>query len=512
MRLYPNVPVVSDFNCSYLGAPSVYAEYTAKPLTPVGDISGTSAQAEPRDDTPCNTCRDALRTLTESPDECGTPFQIETDERTADADSVSYVRDPCTCPIRSAMLCAERTRYVDADFLMCREEKQLAIGAGVVGLAAGTGGAFAAGSAMAGEIMGLISGGMLGLDFASFNASKSPAFGNAIYQTDCIYRNTTPALREIQDIEATFEHFKVPTDCPSNDEPTIRLYLAEKFIGWQQLHFAAAQLNRSGLSAFQAIESAQVGGFANSQAGIVSPTQIGQGVSALNYTLPGVSLPSGGEAFQPTSSGKADLMMEPPTQTSCSFTQTEENSILFRASLAAFQLPDTQVQQCLSLNAGGGGGAASATASSGQKGASGPGNAPSGGPGGSPNGSTTSGTGSQGQGAGGQLAVALLNNTVVLDNRQSDACTTVQVTGGTPPYYWVAVDDQATHGVQVSSPEIRLKQSISGGQSFDGGRVLVADQGGSQQIVYVTSINKAPLPSPSATPTPSPGSAPCSNF
>jgi hypothetical protein len=69
------------------------------------------------------------------------------------------------------------------------------------------------------------------------------------------------------------------------------------------------------------------------------------------------------------------------------------------------------------------------------------------------------------------------NNTLCMNNSQSNTGAVLQATGGTPPYYFIALDD--ADGVVVSAPEVRLDKGAAGG------RVLVADQGGSQQMIYV---------------------------
>jgi hypothetical protein len=512
-ELYPQVPVVSTFGCFF-------------------------DNTKPNAITACGNCSNAVTNLTNTPENCSS-FEVSEDATTppsaapsttppsaASFTALSEEPDPCSCTIKEALSCAENTRQIDADFLMCREERQLGLGAGIALLAAGAGGAFSAGSIVAAGIVGSIAGGALGLDYGTFNSAKSPAFGNATAQVDCIYRSTLPTAAEQSDISKKYQAFNkafgnVATHCKitSEDQNAIwRLYKAEDLVGERQEKYAEEQLKHFGLNVYLAVVSSQVDAFAASQNGIVTPSNIQSGLTAMSYTIPSAALPSPSAAPSPSTAATKEAMTAflaqmAENQETCrtAFSAVEQTGTAFHASLAAFQLPDPQFQQCLSLSSGAPAAASSASASpSGSKSPKGTGTPaanPTGGPASPNGGSPSSGAGgpsaSPSNSAGAPassgpspLQVVILTNNAAVDNSKFSAGVSLQVTGGVPPYYWFAVDD----GVEVVNPEVRLPRAADLPAAENPiQRVLIADQGGSQQIVYVM-----PSPTPSATPTPCP--------
>jgi hypothetical protein len=120
MELYPKVPAVDNFECNYLSAPDAYQS------DPSTDSSNKNK------DSVCKACRKALKALEDDSETCGSPFAVKDEPYSYLSNSFpTPSADPCTCPIRSAWMCGKRTRYVDADFGMCREQKQLTIGAAI---------------------------------------------------------------------------------------------------------------------------------------------------------------------------------------------------------------------------------------------------------------------------------------------------------------------------------------------------------------------------------------------
>jgi hypothetical protein len=384
-----------------------------------------------------------------------------------------------SCPMSAALSCAENTRIVDEDFLMCREKRQLIVGTGIALLAAGAGGAAIAGSTIVAVATGSIAGAGLGLDAATYNSSKSSAFGTAAGALDCIVRKTLPAQEALKDIDNTFANFEnVSISCPSGTtaSSTAALYEAEKNIAQSQKDAAHKQLDSFGFNVFAATRTAQIAAFVGSQNGIPTPTQIQTAIQNMSISLPTPTVPKAEEA-------------------ACKLPEAESAAIAFHVALSHFQLPDPMFQQCLSANTGNGGSSSAATKNVGNGGTSqGNGGSPDGGGtqggGGSQSGNGSQSSGNQSSGGSQPFTVQpATNSTVCVNNKNQDAGATLQVTGGTPPYYFAAVD----LGVTVSAPEVRLDKGDA-----KGGRVLVGDQAGSQQVIYVTSS----IPTVCPTPTP----------
>jgi hypothetical protein len=518
-ELYPQVPVVTTFGCFF-------------------------DKTNPDAITTCGSCQNAADNLTKSAVQCSSfsvPEYTPTQSSDATASTKPSTGAPsiappapaaspndqasadqsaqCSCKIEEALECAETTRQVDADFLMCREERQLGVGALIASMGAGSGGAFTAGSILAAGIVGSIAGGALGLDYGTFNSAKSPAFGNATAQVDCIYRSTLPTKAELTRIETKYKSFdqalqsvhkdSTGYDCRDYDEGTIwRLYASEDLVGYTQEKYAEEQVADFGVNVYLAVVSSQVGAFAASQSGIVTPASIGSGLTAESYTIPGPTQSQYPPINQAAAAKMAKSMVNSGIVDSCrnQFSKVEQAGTDFRASLAAFQLPDPQFQACLSLSSSAP--AAASPTSASPSGSKSPKGAPSSGAtpppaGGAPNSSpvgpsaTPSGSAGAPAGSGASpLTVQILTNNAAVDDSKFSAGASLQVTGGVPPYYWIAVDD----GVDVVNPEVRLQKAADLPAAANPiKRVLIADQGGSQQIVYVM-----PSPTPTATPTPTP--------
>jgi hypothetical protein len=454
------------------------------------------------DNSKCKTCSQAIKDLT-----------------SGDVGQLTSNRND-SCNISNALECVQNTKLEDADFLMCREERQLGVGVGLAALAAGSGGAAFAGSTAAAVAMGSIAGAGLGLDFITYNASKTMAFASAVDQLDCVSKSTIPPQAENNNIQNAAATFKAAVDnqfdsCLATQTSVASLYKAEEKIAEFQSTFAQGQLDRFGLNVVLAVQTSQISAFAGSQNGIPTAGQIQQGIQALSQTIPSVALPSG--------AGKAGALAG-TADCSGAFDKAEKASVAFHESLALFQLPDPQFQQCLSISAvsaGGGGGSGSTSGKGGGGGGSGGSGSGSGGGGsgsggggsgsggggsgsggggsGSGGGGSGSGGGGSGSGGGGSgsgsapLSVQFPGNIAYVDKSGS---TMVQITGGTPPYYWISVDahndkNNNDDSVMVSSPVVTLPKT-----NKDGGRVFIADQAGSQQVVYV----KPPQPKAEASP------------
>lgn len=487
-RLYPKVPVVQEFECHLF-----------------------DRHPDPAD--ACEPCRIALKrrtgfTPTSTASEyCGKSFDFTKPEKNAE-ESYTHLWEHlnvCACQMSDALKCAEAIRGVDAEFALCREERQLAIGITIATLAAGAGGAVAGGNSLAAVIMGSLAGAGLGLDFATFNSAKSAAFGAATSQVDCIYRTAAPSVTVVDEVVKRAADFKeylagalVPqpaAGCSESVRSAEALYKAEVDIGQRQARYAVEQLEQSATKMYQVIESTQVTAFAASQSGVVGPTQIQQGVASMSFAVPGLTTPT-------TLLKPAAVEVEGVEVKRCfdeqKMGEAEQQATTFRAALAAvqLQLPDSQFQQCLGLSV-----STSAPAGGGSKGGN-----TGGGQGGNPGGGQGGNQGGQNSGASSPAPLTAQPSAVFVKNTNRDGVASIQVTGGTPPYYWKALDTC----VVVASPEVRLLKRPSKDCGKENGeeasRVLIADQGGSQVVVYVASCPStcvaAPCTSTPTTPTP----------
>jgi hypothetical protein len=414
------------------------------------------------------------------------------------APSTSTVNRCGKCTITAALDCVGTTRNADADFLRCREDRQLLLASGIATLAAGAGGAVVAGSTVAAVSMGAIAGAGLGLDYATFNASKSQAFANASDQLECIFDNTVAAKAQVNLIVEKYSKFQQEKarlgNCDYDSTAIQSVYAAEDAIGAYQWKYAWRQLSHFGLNVYLGVRNAQNTALSASQFGVVQPSQIAQAVQAMSYSIPtlsGVSQASG------------------PTCDDIELTRMENAAREFRAALAAFHLPDPSFQQCMAINAYSGVSSGSSTSNSKTSTTSGApsgstpsGNTPSGNPGGNPGSSQPTNVSPSSAATPSALVVQVQPNTATVNNSSLFPGTALVVSGGVPPYYAKAIDTYppkpqfAKTGVLVAFPDVRLPLQSTGG------RVLVADQAGSQQIVYVTAGASSSGPAPAA-------SAPC---
>jgi hypothetical protein len=417
------------------------------------------------------------------------------------------------CSTSTALLCAENTRMVDEDFVMCREKRQLILGAGIALLAAGAGGAAVAGNDVAAVATGSVAGAGLGLDFATYNSAKGAAFGTAATQLDCVVRQTLPAKTDLIDINRAYSDFdgavgvlKSKSCAQDSEEKATKLYSAEREIAERQRDYARGQVSKLGLNIYAAVRAAQIAAYAGSQNGVPTPALIQQGVQSMSMTIPTPKLP--------TPTGKAPAAAAAAAAPSCTdeLTGAEKEGSKYRASLARLQLPDPLFQQCLSSSAQAAGtskGSAGQTSKSGSGGKTDSGNTSDGSTGDqsddakSTGGKTpTGGTPTPGPTGGGTptgfTVEPVTNNVLCIDNSApGGGGATLKVTGGTPPYYFKAVEP--AYGLTVSAPEVRLDKTVTVDME---GRVLVADQAGNQQVIYVWPTSNSSKVCPEKTSTP----------
>src|SRR5580704_8328097 len=106
-----------------------------------------------------------------------------------------------TIKIETGVSCAEATRNIFGEFLVCREERQLITGGAIATLAAAASGVAAAGvSWVAAASLGATSGAGLGLEVALYNKPKTKAYADASVQLQCVVDDTVPMQGKLDEL------------------------------------------------------------------------------------------------------------------------------------------------------------------------------------------------------------------------------------------------------------------------------------------------------------------------
>ena len=444
-------------------------------------------------------------------------------------DRIGIENAACPAPgpattIEAGVQCAQATRDTFGEFLTCREERQLIAGGAIATLAAAASGVAAAGvSWVAAASLGATAGAGLGLEVALYNKAKTKAYSDASVQLQCVIGDSTPlegkfdqlSQNDLGSDSVTNESFDSTTqidaalnalqNCEAGghlsaiDDASYRLVAAEYTITKRREAYAKARLNTMGPDIVLSVHNIDVRAFAASQSGVPDPDQIEKGVQAVSVPMPSAKgagaggkaggVPAAAAAPATCSSGSVQPMLA----------KIQVATAALNRSLEGIRLTDTGFPTCLAIKAYDEGSSSSSKSSSTSKTA---GKSKSSGSSPSDDSSSTGGAAAKPSDSTPQAPPTKLAFQVMpSDNLNLDPDTssaTVKVTGGVAPYYAVAVDpevsiQQATQTDPFVSYQVGLLPNAK-----KGGRLLVADQGGSLELVYV---NPAP-PKPANPPKP----------
>ena len=374
-----------------------------------------------------------------------------------------------TCDIGTAVACATSTRDLYADFLLCRENLQLTAGASIVSLASAAAAVATAGSSVAAVSLGAPAGGFLGLDYAMYNKAKTKAYADATVQLQCVIRQSESLPAAWKDIEGKFLAYDTAAKALELCSPApgqqaqFDLLSAQHKVAVKQEGWTRTQLERLGPEIAATVQTIDVTAFAASQSGVPDAAQIEKGVQAVSVSMPKISstasIPECSEALL----------------------ATDQAAVAFRQSLARLQLPEAGFSDCMALKA------YAPTATS-------PSSTVSSKP-------SSSATAAASDDASSPSAAAASSSTIsqkptkiafqilpsdnqLIDTSKGDGTTTIKVVGGTAPYYAVALTKNVAivHATQTDT-FVSYQVAVPKGES---GRVLMADQGGSWEVVNVT--------------------------
>lgn len=441
---------------------------------------------------------------------------------------------PSTTRIEDGVACAETTRNAFGEFLVCREERQLLAGGAIAVVAAGAAGVATAGiSSVAAASLGATSGAGLALEVALYNKPKSKAYADASVQLQCVIGDSVPlqgklpqlksidggtdpitgaSIGSATEIDNDLNELQKCEDQHSlspSDDAAYRLTSGEYALAKRREAFASSRLNSLGIDIALTVQNIDERAFAQSQSGVPDPDQIEKGVQAISVPMPSSKGAAGGGAAGGGAAREEAEALPPPrcgVNVAATLKEISTATSALNQTLEAIRLSDPGFPQCLAIKAYDDTSSTSQSKSStGKSSSTGKttsktkSNSNSGSPG-SDNSSNNSSTttdkiGSDSSPATSPTKIAFQVMPSDQVNVDKDTSTVeIKVVGGSAPYYAIAVDSgvgitQATQTDQFVSYEATLAAEAKPPQ-----RLLVGDQGGSVEVVYISAAKKTAQP------------------
>ncbi len=393
--------------------------------------------------------------------------------------------------IKQAVECTTETRNNFGEFLDCREKKQLLAGFGIVALAAAASGLATAGASdVAAVSLATASTGGLGLEFALYNKPKTKAYSDATVQLQCVAGESAPLENTLAKLTAVPPVDPVLLACLQSDSDLSgdgSLAVAQYTIAKQRADFAQERLQALPIDIVATVQNIDIRAFTAAQSGVPDADQIQKGVTVVSGT-----------------SSKTATAPPKGAAVSCSdanLTNLETTTAQLNGDLALIHLPEYGFPDCLALKAVDEtssspsttkstakqtkkSGSTGSTTGSGQTGNSGSGDGTtptSDGPSAKPAAAPSASTDSAPQQPLTKVAFQVEpSDHVSVEDGKS---TVIKAVGGTPPYYAVIVDNnvQITKATQTDL-FVSFEIGLGSGQS---GRLLVGDQAGAEEVIYV---------------------------
>lgn len=409
---------------------------------------------------------------------------------------------PAGNSMESAVACATATEKVYGGFLLCREKKQILAGVGIGALAASGAAVAASGiSSVAAVSLGGAAGAGLGFDYMIYNKAKTQAYANAIVRLQCVVtevsplRNKSPELTALDlgvgKIDESLGTAEIPCFYKSEAEyAQYRLAVARYGIAKRRKAYAQEALSELPDEVVSAVKTVDVRAFAASQSGVPDSDQIAKGAQATTAFL---KPPSTGQAVK--SGPRIEAFSEqlrkegkPPLSECSAMTQKlETETKRIDGALAKVRLPDPNFAECFAIKA-------YEEAASGATKTSTTGNS-----------SKSNNGGKQSGGGGGSLQTSqrpnkiafqiLPSDIVYIDKTKPSASPDAKIVGGTPPYYIAVVDPGSVGVVQASQNDLFVGLQINllnMAPKEQPARILVADQAGAEETIYVKAVPKKP--------------------
>ncbi len=255
-----------------------------------------------------------------------------------------YVAPTCTSQtIPAAIKCAEDTRNLFAQFLYCREQRQLGVGVAIAVLAAAAASVAAAGeSAVAATALGGTAGSGLALTYVTQNKEKTKAYADAMTQLQCTISESTPLqdlLVELKNIDSKYICLDIERNSKASKtekEETSQIWTKYK-LAKERENVVQIRLSQLGQDIFSTVQTIDVRAFAASQKGIPDADQIQKAVQSVSGSIP--KLP--------------ELPKQNPGNpiSPCSKELVEEATRKLSGILDAIQLPKPGFPECLALKA-----------------------------------------------------------------------------------------------------------------------------------------------------------------